>query len=60
MGVGLGVNDVPIVGEPVAFGAGFIALLVVCFSTIIGFASGRQDASYAKDQLASAARLLLR
>ena len=32
----------------------------VCFSTIIGFASGRQDASYAKDQLASAARLLLR
>jgi AcrR family transcriptional regulator len=32
----------------------------VCFSTIIGFASGRQDADYAKDQLASAARLLLR
>lgn len=32
----------------------------VCFSTIIGFASGRQDARYAKDQLASAARLLLR
>ena len=32
----------------------------VCFSTIIGFATGRQDASYAKDQLASAARLLLR
>ena len=32
----------------------------VCFSTIIGFASGRQDASYAKDQLARAARLLLR
>ena len=28
MGVGLGVNDVPIVGEPVAFGAGFLALLV--------------------------------
>ena len=36
MGVGLGVNDVPIVGEPVAFGAGFIALLIVCFSTYIG------------------------
>jgi len=35
MGVGLGVNDVPIVGEPVAFGAGFIALLFVCFSTFI-------------------------
>ncbi|HEY3671260.1 MAG TPA: TetR/AcrR family transcriptional regulator [Acidimicrobiia bacterium] len=32
----------------------------VCFSTIIGFASGRQGADYAKDQLASAARLLLR
>jgi AcrR family transcriptional regulator len=32
----------------------------VCFSTIIGFATGRQDATYAKDQLASAARLLLR
>lgn len=36
MGVGLGVNDVPIVGEPIAFGAGFVALLFVCFSTIIG------------------------
>ena len=32
----------------------------VCFSTIIAFATGRQDADYAKDQLASAARLLLR
>jgi AcrR family transcriptional regulator len=32
----------------------------VCFSTIIGFATGRQDAGYAKHQLASAARLLLR
>ncbi len=32
----------------------------VCFSTIIVFATGRQDASYAKEQLASAARLLLR
>ena len=32
----------------------------VCFSTIIAFATGRQDAAYAKDQLASAARLLLR
>ena len=36
LGVGLGVNDVPIVGEPVAFGAGFIALLVVGFSTVVG------------------------
>lgn len=36
MGVGLGVNDVPIVGEPVAYGAGFIALLIVGFSRIIG------------------------
>lgn len=35
MGVGLGVNDIPIVGEPVAFGAGFIALLVVCFSMYV-------------------------
>jgi hypothetical protein len=34
--VGVGVNDVPIVGEPVAFGAGFIAFLFVCFSTVIG------------------------
>ncbi len=32
----------------------------VCFSTIIGFATGRQDADYAKSQLTSAARLLLR
>ena len=32
----------------------------VCFSTIIAFATGRQDAEYAKQQLASAARLLLR
>jgi hypothetical protein len=37
MGVGLGVNDVSIVGEPLAYGAGFIALLVVAFSTYIGF-----------------------
>ncbi|GLZ45255.1 membrane protein [Actinomycetospora sp. NBRC 106375] len=29
MGVGLGVNDVPIVGEPLAYGVGFIALLLV-------------------------------
>lgn len=36
MGVGLGVNDVSIVGEPVAYGAGFIALLFVAFSTYIG------------------------
>ena len=34
-GVGLGVNDVSIVGEPVAYGAGFIALLFVGFSTYI-------------------------
>jgi hypothetical protein len=33
---GLGVNDVPIVGEPVAYGAGFVALLVVGFSTVVG------------------------
>jgi TetR/AcrR family transcriptional regulator, cholesterol catabolism regulator len=32
----------------------------VCFSTIIAFATGRQDADDAKAQLASAARLLLR
>ncbi|MDD7936809.1 M50 family metallopeptidase [Actinomycetospora lutea] len=32
---GLGVNDVPIVGEPIAYGTGFIALLVVCFSTYV-------------------------
>lgn len=36
MGVGLGVNYVSIVGEPIAYGAGFIALLFVCFSTYIG------------------------
>jgi len=35
-GVGLGVNDVPIVGEPIAYGAGFLALLFVGFSTYIG------------------------
>jgi hypothetical protein len=35
-GVGLGVNDVPIVGEPIAYGAGFFALLFVAFSTYIG------------------------
>jgi hypothetical protein len=34
-GVGLGVNDVSIVGEPVAYGTGFIALLFVGFSTYI-------------------------
>ena len=32
----------------------------VCFSTIIAFATGRQDADDAKAQLATAARLLLR
>ena len=36
MGVGLEVNNVPIVGQPIAYGAGFIALLFVCFSTYIG------------------------
>ncbi|MDF2975409.1 MAG: integral rane protein [Actinomycetospora sp.] len=34
--VGVGVNDVPIVGEPIAYGAGFVALLVVAFSTVVG------------------------
>jgi hypothetical protein len=34
--VGVGVNDVTIVGEPVAYGAGFIALIVVAFSTVVG------------------------
>jgi hypothetical protein len=34
--VGVGVNDVPIVGEPVAYAAGFIALVVVTFSTVVG------------------------
>src|SRR5690348_16168427 len=38
MGVGLGVNDVPIVGEPVAYGTAFIALLLVAFSRyVIGY-----------------------
>jgi hypothetical protein len=32
---GLGVNDVPIVGEPVAYGAGFIALLLVLLSSVL-------------------------
>jgi hypothetical protein len=34
--VGVGVNDVPIVGEPIAYGAGFIALLVVAFAGAVG------------------------
>jgi hypothetical protein len=34
MGVGLGVNDVPIVGEPVAYGIGFGVLLLVGFSQL--------------------------
>lgn len=34
MGVGLGVNGVPIVGEPVAFGIGFFVLLLVLFSQL--------------------------
>lgn len=34
--VGVGVNDVPIVGEPLAYGTGFIALVVVAFSTVVG------------------------
>jgi hypothetical protein len=33
--VGVGVNDVPIVGEPVAYGVGFIALLAVLLSRFI-------------------------
>jgi hypothetical protein len=33
--VGVGVNDVPIVGEPVAYGVGFIVLLFVCFSAVL-------------------------
>jgi hypothetical protein len=38
MGVGLGVNDVPIVGEPVAFGTAFIALLLVLISRyLVGY-----------------------
>jgi hypothetical protein len=37
MGVGLGVNDVPIVGQPIAYGGGFLALLFVSFSTYIGW-----------------------
>jgi hypothetical protein len=37
MGVGLGVNNVPIVGQPIAYGAGFFALLFVGFSTYIGW-----------------------
>jgi hypothetical protein len=37
VGVDLAVNDVPIVGEPLAFGVGFIALLLVLFSQILSF-----------------------
>ena len=37
LGVGLGVNDVPIVGEPVAYGTGFIALLLVLLSRYVTF-----------------------
>jgi len=33
--VGVGVNDVPIVGEPVAYGTGFIALLLVLLSPVL-------------------------
>lgn len=33
--VGVGVNDVTIVGEPVAYGVGFIVLLLVLFSPIL-------------------------
>lgn len=33
--VGVGVNDVTIVGEPVAYGVGFLALLIVLFSPIV-------------------------
>jgi hypothetical protein len=35
VGVDLAVNDVPIVGEPIAFGTGFIALLLVLFSRYV-------------------------
>ncbi|MDD7917153.1 M50 family metallopeptidase [Actinomycetospora callitridis] len=35
VGVDLAVNDVPIVGEPIAFGVGFIVLLFVCFSAVL-------------------------
>jgi hypothetical protein len=35
VGVDLGVNDVPIVGEPIAFGVGFIALLLVLLSPVL-------------------------
>jgi len=35
VGVDLAVNDVPIVGEPIAFGVGFIALLVVLLSRFL-------------------------
>jgi hypothetical protein len=35
VGVDLGVNDVAIVGEPIAFGVGFIVLLFVCFSAVL-------------------------
>jgi hypothetical protein len=35
--VGVGVNDVPIVGEPVAYGTGFIALLLVLLSRYLSF-----------------------
>ncbi|MHC1563115.1 M50 family metallopeptidase [Actinomycetospora sp. C-140] len=33
--MGLGVNDVPIVGEPLAYGTGFIALLLVLLSRFL-------------------------
>jgi hypothetical protein len=34
--VGVGVNDVPIVGEPMAFGTGFLAVLIVGLSRVVG------------------------
>jgi Peptidase M50B-like len=37
VGVDLAVNDVPIVGEPIAYGVGFIAFLLVCFSRYLSF-----------------------
>lgn len=59
MGVGLGVNDVPIVGEPVAFGAGFIAFLFVCISTVIGsyFGTYAHEGGHMLAIVASARRL---
>ena len=37
MGAAVGVNDVPIVGQPVAFGTGFLVLVFVGFSSFLIF-----------------------